>query len=263
MTGNTIKSISCRFYTMEESHLYKVAQVCRNEFYNTKPDYIEEADLFPIVHDNTEGIISGNIEVFLNTGSAYASYNVVEISRNYTDEQSCEKTKEEVISYLLNYFEKIFCAAEIKSIWKYVESGDLKWHPYTKYTIPCSSYKKDIYGLYDTIKMYEIAISLIKPKDIKKVKLIPYFIDLGQDNDDDTTTLLINIDVNIEKKNKCTQFTWSSTADGYDTEKSKEKAEDSLIYEMGWLLRWDLEHGEIESFWEDLPWNKFDWKPIL
>jgi hypothetical protein len=55
---------------MNEDYLHEIARVRRNEFYSTKPDYIEQADIYPIVHNDTDGHISGCIEVSLNTGSA-------------------------------------------------------------------------------------------------------------------------------------------------------------------------------------------------
>ena len=55
---------------MDINQLYEIARVRRNEFYSTKPDYIEQADIYPIVHNDTDGHISGCIEVSLNTGSA-------------------------------------------------------------------------------------------------------------------------------------------------------------------------------------------------
>lgn len=255
------KVSSVVLYNMEESYLYKVAEAYRNEFYNTRPYYIEEADIFPIVHNNPEGIISGWIEVSLNSGNAYASYNTVEISRKYADERSCEKAKNEVISYLVDYFEKVFCASEIRKIWQYVESGDLKWHPYTRYTLPYSSYIEDVHGIYDTIKMCEVAIFLTKPEEIKKIKLIPYFDDLGQDGEDATSILLISIDARVEKENEYHQFVWTSTADGYDKNKSKEEAEEELVEDLLDILNGVLSDDEILHFWDDVPWDKH-WKPI-
>lgn len=120
----------------------------------------------------------------------------------------------------------------------------------------------DNYGLYDTIKMCEVAIFLTKPTYIKKVKMIPYYEYIEPSEEYNFYTVLINIDVRIEKEDEYTQFTWTSTADGYNEGESKEKVEDLLVYEMNWLLEWDLENGEIESFWKDLPWETFEWKPF-
>ena len=55
---------------MNMDRLYEIARVRRNEFYSTKPDFIEQADIYPIVHDDTDGHIYGRIEVSLNTGCA-------------------------------------------------------------------------------------------------------------------------------------------------------------------------------------------------
>ena len=56
---------------MDINQLYEIARVRRNEFYSTKPDYIEQSDIYPIVHDDTDGHVSGCIKVSLNTGSAF------------------------------------------------------------------------------------------------------------------------------------------------------------------------------------------------
>ena len=248
-------------FSMDNERLYEIARIRRNEFYSTKPDYIEEADIFPLVHDNTEGDILGWIEVFLNTGSAYASYNVVEISRDYTDEQSCKKAKEEVTAYLTDYFDKTFCEDEIKRIWQYVESGNLKWQQFTRYLLSDSSYKEDVFELYATIKLCEIAIYLKKPEEVKKVKLIPYFEDWGYYDDDTFATLSIFIDARIEKEDEYTQLVWTGTADGYNEEKSKEKAEEVLAFELYDNLKRILSDEEVQNFWEDVPWNR-NWKKI-
>ena len=245
---------------MDTNKLYDISRVRRNEFYSTKPDYIEKADIYPIVHDNTMGVISGCIEVSLDTGNAYASYTLLEVTRDYTDEPSCKKGKEEVVTHLVDYYEKTFCAEEIKHIWQYIESEDFKWHQYTKYSLPYSSYIKDVYGIYDTIKMCEVAIFLTKPEVVKKVKLIPYFQDLGYDEDDDTSaTLMICIDARIEKEDEYTQLIWTCTSDGYDENRSKEEAEKELVCEMLFILEGTLSDEEIQTFWEDIPWNR-DWK---
>ena len=251
---------------MDIDRLYEIARVRRNEFYSTKPDYIEQADIYPIVHDDTDGHIYGWVDMSLNTGSAFTSYKLLEISKDYIDEQGCEKVKEEVIAYLVEYFENTFCEDEIKRIWQFVESGDLKWHQFTKYTLPYSSYKEDIYGLYDIIKMCEVAIFLAKPEEIKKVKLIPYFEDLGyykeDDNDSDTSaTLLISVDVRIEKEEEYTQFVWTGTADGYSKSRTKEEAEEYLVGELLDILEGTLSDEEIQNFWKEVPWDK-DWKKI-
>ena len=251
---------------MDIDRLYEIARVRRNEFYSTKPDFIEQADIYPIVHDDTDGHIYGRIEVSLNTGCAFASYNLLEITRDYIDEQGCEKVKEEVIAYLTDYFEKTFCEDEIKHIWQYVDSGNLKWHQYTRYTIPYSSYIEDIYGLYDTIKMCELALLLTKPEEVRKVKLIPYFEDLGcykedEDDEDTSATLSIYIDARIEKEDEYTQLIWTGTADGYGENKSKETSEKELVCELLYILEGVLSNDEIQNFWEEVPWNK-DWKKI-
>ena len=251
---------------MKINRLYEIARVRRNEFYSAKPDNIEKADIYPIVHNDTNGHIFGRIEVSLNTGSAFASYNLLEITRYYIDEQGCEKVKEEVIAYLTDYFEKTFCEDEIKHFWQYVDSGNLQWHQYTRYTIPYSSYIEDIYGLYDTIKMCELALLLTKPEEVENIKLIPYFEDLGyykeDENDNDTSaTLLISVDVRIEKKEEYAQFVWTGTADGYSESRSREEAEEYLVGELLDILNGTLLDEEIQNFWEEVPWNK-DWKKI-
>ena len=245
---------------MNIDRLYEIAWLRRNEFYSTKPDYIVQADIFPIVHDDTDGHVSGCIEVSLNTGSAFASYNLLEISRDYTDDQGCEIAKEEVIAYLIGYY-KTFCEDEVKRIWQFVESGKLKWHQFTRYTLPCSSYLEDVYGLYDIIKMCEVAIFLTKPDGIKKVKLIPYFDDLGYDEDDTSATLLIGVDVRIEKEEEYTQFVWTGTADGYSESRSKEETEEYLVGELLDILEGTLSDEEIQNFWVEVPWDK-NWKKI-
>ena len=120
----------------------------------------------------------------------------------------------------------------------------------------------DNYGLYDTLKLWEVAIFLTKPKYIKKVKMIPYYEYIEPCEEYNFYTVLISIDVRLEKENECVQFTWISTADGYDIGESKEKTEDTLVYEMNWLLEFGMYNGELESFWEDLPWETLEWKSL-
>jgi hypothetical protein len=121
----------------------------------------------------------------------------------------------------------------------------------------------DNYGLYDTIKMCEIAIFLTKPDYIKKIKMIPYYEYIGPNEEFNFYSVLLNIDIKLEKEDEYTQFTWTSVSDYYYKEENKEEVEDTLVCELDDVLMWDLENGEIESFWENLPWNKFEWKPIL
>ena len=94
---------------------------------------------------------------------------------------------------------------------------------------------------------------------IKQIELIPYFEDLGCDEDADSATLLINLDVRLEKEEEYNQFTWTGTADGYSEEKSKEEAEDSLALELRIIIDGILSDEEIENFWEEIPWDK-GWK---
>lgn len=247
---------------MDTNRLYDIARVRRDEFYSTKPDYIEEADINPIVQDNTLGNISGCIEVSLDTGNAYASYILLEISKDYTDELSCEKARKEVIAHLVDFYEKTFCVEEMERIWQYVGSETFKWHQYTRYSLPYSSYIKDVYGIYDTIKMCEVAIFLTKPEDVKKVKLIPYFQDLGYYEDDDTSnTLLICIDARIEKEDEYTQYLWVCTADDYDENRSKEEAEEELVCEMIDILDELLSDEVFQTFWENVSCDR-SWKKI-
>ena len=121
----------------------------------------------------------------------------------------------------------------------------------------------DNYGLYNTIKVCEEAIFLTKPDYIKKVKIIPYYEYIDPNEEFNFYSVLLNIDVKLEKEDEYTQFVWTSVSDCYYKGESKEKVEDTLVSEMNWALKWDLKNGEIESFWEDLPWNTFEWKPFI
>ena len=104
--------------------------------------------------------------------------------------------------------------------------------------------------------MCEVALLLTKPGCIKQIELIPYFEDLGYDDDSDFATLLINLDVRLEKEEEYNQFTWTGTADGYREEKSKEEAEDSLALELKIIIDGILSDEEIENFWKEIPWDK-------
>jgi hypothetical protein len=110
--------------------------------------------------------------------------------------------------------------------------------------------------------MCEVALLLTKPDCIKQIELIPYFEDLGCDEDADSATLLINLDVRLEKEEEYNQFTWTGTADGYSEEKSKEEAEDSLALDLRIIIDGILSDEEIENFWEEIPWDK-GWKKII
>jgi hypothetical protein len=65
----------------------------------------------------------------------------------------------------------------------------------------------DNYGLYNSIKRCEEHLLSTKPDCIKSIKLIPYYEDLGYGDNPDLVTLLISLDVRLEKESEYTQFT--------------------------------------------------------
>ena len=244
---------------MDKSRLYELGDMWERELFRTKPKNIEDIGLYPIVHNDGEGHINGYIEISLITEEAFASFDLLTVSKEYTDAQSCEESQKGMVHCLSDYLEKFLCDEEMEWIWQQVNSGDIKWHKYKKYSLPFSSYKEDHYGLYDAIRMCEVAIFLTRPICVKRVKLIPYFDDLGFDDDSDSATLLISLDVKIEKEEEYNQFTWTGTADGYGEERSKEEAEDYLALELKDIIDGILSDEEIQNFWEDVPWDK-KWK---
>lgn len=120
----------------------------------------------------------------------------------------------------------------------------------------------DNYGLFDTLYLWEVAVFLIRPDSIKKVKMIPYYEYIEPDEKYNFRTVLINIDVRLEKEGEYAQFTWTSTADGYREKKDKRNVEDTLVYELNEMLCKDIDRGEAETFWEHIPWDDLEWKPL-
>ena len=247
---------------MDNKQLYELSDLWERELFRTKPDCIERIGLYPIVHDDGEGHINGNIEVSLVTEEAYSSFDLLKVSKEYTDAKSCEEAQEGMTLCLSDYLKRFLCDEKKEQIWQYVSSGNIQWHKHKKYSLPFSSYIEDYYGIYDAIRMCEVALLLTKPGCIKQIELIPYFEDLGYDDDSDFATLLINLDVRLEKEEEYNQFTWTGTADGYSEEKSKEEAEDSLALELKIIIDGILSDEEIENFWEEIPWDK-GWKKII
>lgn len=244
---------------MDNKRLYELSDLWERELFRTKPNVIERIGLYPMIHNDGEGHINGNIEVSLVTEKAYGSFDLLKVSKEYTDAQSCEEAQEGMTLCLSEYLEEFLCDEEIEQIWQYVNSGNIQWHKHKKYSLPFSSYIEDYYGLYDAIRMCEVALFLTKPDCVKKVDLIPYFEDLGYDDDSDSATLLINLDVRLENEEEYNQFTWTGTADGYSEEISKEEAEDNLALELKIIIDGILSDEEIENFWEEIPWDK-GWK---
>ena len=241
-----------------DKYLYEIAKARSIEFCRAKPNYIKEASIYPIIHDNTEDSrVAGWIEVSLDRGDAFASYNLIEISSDYNDEKSCEDANNDVCSRLIEYVENELSRDEINSIWQYVDSGNLKWHEYVKYSLEDRICKEDRYGLYDAIRKFEEGLCRTKPDCIKEVKLLAYFTDLGINEDSNLGTLLINIDAVLEKENEYHRFIWTSTSDGYGEDNRKEEIENSLMGEMKDIL----EHDNPDDFWEESSWNEC-WEPM-
>ena len=56
---------------MDNKQLYELSDLWERELFRTKPDCIERIGLYPIVHDDGEGHINGNIEVSLVTEKGF------------------------------------------------------------------------------------------------------------------------------------------------------------------------------------------------
>ena len=244
---------------MDNKQLYELSDLWERELFRTKPDGIERIELYPIVHNDGECHVFGYIEVSIEKHEAYGHFNLIDVSKEYTDAKSCEEARKGMVLCLSDYMEKFLCEEEIERIWHYINSEDIEWHRHMKYPLTFSSYIEDHYGLYDVIKICEIALFLNKPDCVKHVKLIPYYDDLGCDDDSDSATLQISLDVRLEKEEEYNQFTWTATVDGYGEEKSKEEAEDSLALELRIIIDGILSDEEIENFWEEIPWD-YGWK---
>ena len=119
----------------------------------------------------------------------------------------------------------------------------------------------DNYGLYNSIKRCEEHLLSTKPDCIKSIKLIPYYEDLGYTNNLDLATLLISLDVRLEKESEYNQFTWTGTADGYGKDRSKKEAEDRLVLELKEIIDGIMKDEEIDMFWDEILWDE-NWKPL-
>lgn len=122
-------------------------------------------------------------------------------------------------------------------------------------------YMTDNYGLYDNIKRCEERLFSTKPECIKKIELIPYYEDLGYGDNPDLATLLLTLDVRLEKETEYNRFAWTGTADGYGKDKSRKEVEDTLVLELKEIIDGIMKDEEIDEFWEDVPWDR-DWKPL-
>ena len=124
---------------------------------------------------------------------------------------------------------------------------------------------KNLYELYDSVKELEKRLMDTKPDSIKSVKAILYFEDLEEDffEDDELEfqTILINLDIRLEKENEYCQFCLAGDADGYGEAdgKNKDECERALIISMKSIVN-DL-IDEADDFWtysyEDKEWKPF------
>ena len=117
----------------------------------------------------------------------------------------------------------------------------------------------EIYRLYELIRMWETALILTKPKDIKKIRISPIVGDDIQPMGEGDIYSYIKIYVEKESKYDELILGWDTTH--YKDDEERKWAEEEQTFSLLEFIEDSLDDECLNSFWED--YSKYiEWKSL-
>ena len=115
----------------------------------------------------------------------------------------------------------------------------------------------EICGLYEIVRRWEIALTLIKPKEVKKIRVSPMIEnDIQSMGEGDIYSYF---KIYIETEDKYTEFIMGDDIIHYKDDEEKKWVEESQIYLLIEYIEDRMNSDYLNSFWEDFPWD-ITWK---
>ena len=117
----------------------------------------------------------------------------------------------------------------------------------------------EIYKLYEVVRIWEIALSLIKPICVTKVTVSPIIEDdiLGMGEG----KIYSYLKIHVEAEGKYTDLIWGWDTTPYKDREEKKWVVESQIFLLTEYIEDRMDNDYINSFWEDYPWD-VEWKPL-
>lgn len=117
----------------------------------------------------------------------------------------------------------------------------------------------EICRLYEIVKQWEIALILIKPNKVKKLRVSPMIEDsiqvMGEGD------IYSYFKVYVETEEEYTEFIMEKEVTHYNDTKEKKWVEESQIYLLIEYIEDRMENDYLNIFWEDFPWD-VKWEPL-
>lgn len=117
----------------------------------------------------------------------------------------------------------------------------------------------EIYRLYEVVKAWETALTLIKPKEVREIRVSPMIKDEIQCMDEGDIYSYFKI--YVETENEYTEFIIGDDITHYKDAEEKKWVEESQILLLIEYIEDRMDSDYLNNFWEGFPWNAA-WKPL-
>lgn len=117
----------------------------------------------------------------------------------------------------------------------------------------------EICKLYEATKLWETALTLIKPRAVTMIRVSPMIEDdiqrMGEGD------IYSYFKVYVETENQYTNFIMGDDITHYKDDKEKKWVEESQIYLLIEYIEDRMSGDYLNNFWKDFPWDVV-WKPL-
>jgi hypothetical protein len=118
----------------------------------------------------------------------------------------------------------------------------------------------EIYDLYKIIKVWEIALTLTKPKEITRIFVSPIINDDLLSIGEGEMYSYLKICVEAGDKYEDLMIGWHVIP--YKGTLERKEAEEKQISYLAGLIEYRMNNNYINNFWKNFP-QDLDWKPLL